>query len=202
MKRALACLVAAAGALTAPAAQAHLTSSGLGPWYDGVLHLLLTPGDLLLVMALALYAGLRGADSGRALLFALPGAWLASGLFGLTFSTELLWPLAAPLALITVGVLSAADVRLSRIALLLLAVAIGALQGLQNGSALAISGGGVGALFGVASAGFVLVALFAALATAQRAGWQRVALRVASSWIAAIGLLTLGWALRGAWIMS
>jgi hypothetical protein len=184
--------------LTAPAAEAHLMSSGLGPWYDGVLHLLVTPGDLLLVMALALYAGLRGADSGRALLFALPGAWLASGLYGLTSSTELLWPLAAPLALITVGVLTAADVRLPRYALVLLAVAIGSLQGLQNGSALALSGGGFGSLFGIVSAGFVIVALLAALATAQHAGWQRVALRAGGSWIAAIGLLTLGWTLRGA----
>jgi hypothetical protein len=28
--------------------------------------------------------------------------------------------------------------------------------------------------------------------------WMRIAVRVAGSWIAAIGLLLLGWALRGA----
>jgi hypothetical protein len=28
-------------------AQAHLVTSGLGPFYDGALHVLLSPGDLL-----------------------------------------------------------------------------------------------------------------------------------------------------------
>jgi hydrogenase/urease accessory protein HupE len=198
MRRTLACLVAAAGALAAPAAQAHLTSSGLGPWYDGVLHLLMTPGDLLLVIALALFAGLRGADSGRALLFALPGAWLAGGLCGLNFASELELPVETTLALIAVGLLVATSAPLPRSATLTLALAVGAVQGAQNGSAVAVSGGGLSTLLGIVSAGFVIVALVAALACVQREGWRRIALRVAGSWIAAIGLLTLGWAMRGA----
>jgi len=43
---------------------------------------------------------------------------------------------------------------------------------------------------------FVLVALFAALATRLRTTAARIALRVAGSWIAAIGLLMLGWLAR------
>ena len=38
----------AAGLLAGPgAAQAHLVNSGLGPFYDGALHLLLSPADML-----------------------------------------------------------------------------------------------------------------------------------------------------------
>jgi len=29
-----------------------------------------------------------------------------------------------------------------------------------------------------------------------RSGWQRIVIRVAGSWVAAIGLLLLGWSLR------
>jgi urease accessory protein len=36
----------------------------------------------------------------------------------------------------------------------------------------------------------------AGLVVSLRAAWARVAVRVAGSWIAAIGFLMLGWALR------
>jgi urease accessory protein len=190
-------LIAAAGALVAPTAEAHLMSSGLGPYYDGLLHLVLTPADLLLVVALALCAGLRGRDSGRAMVFALPLAWLAGGLYGLTFSGELSWPVATALATIGVGLLLAADAPLARAWLVVLAVTVGTMQGLQNGSSIATAAAGLRSMLGIVSACFVIVALLAALASAQHAGWRRVAVRVAGSWVAAIGLLTLGWTLRG-----
>ena len=47
------------------AAEAHLNSTGMGPLYDGAAHFLTSPGDLLSVLALALFAGLRGAGARR-----------------------------------------------------------------------------------------------------------------------------------------
>jgi hypothetical protein len=44
---------------------------------------------------------------------------------------------------------------------------------------------------------FVLVALGAALVVSLRAAWARIAVRAAGSWMAAVGLLMVGWALRG-----
>jgi hypothetical protein len=49
-------------------------------------------------------------------------------------------------------------------------------------------------LAGIVSALFVVVAL----AAAPRAPWTRIVVRVAGSWVAAAGLLLLGWALRAA----
>jgi urease accessory protein len=69
-------------ALWPTALEAHLNSTGLGPIYDGALHLLLSPEDLVPALALALLAGLRGARYGRVALLALPAAWLAGGLAG------------------------------------------------------------------------------------------------------------------------
>ena len=60
-------------------AEAHLVTTGLGPVYDGIGHLLVTPEDLLPVLALALCAGLRGAGAGRRVLRVFPGAWIVGG---------------------------------------------------------------------------------------------------------------------------
>ena len=78
-----------------------------------------------------------------------------------------------------------------------LALALGLLHGFINGTAMAQAGGGVLSLVGIATAVFTVVAIVAALVVSLRGAWTRVAVRVAGSWIAAIGLLMLGWALRG-----
>ncbi len=62
---------------------AHLVGTGLGPLFDGVGHVVVTPEDLLPVIALALLAGLGGKSYGRMVLFVLPVAWLIGGLVGL-----------------------------------------------------------------------------------------------------------------------
>src|SRR5215467_5523690 len=67
------CTVAVVALALCPArADAHLNSTGMGPVYDGMLHFVLSPEDLIPVLALALLAGLRGAPYGRRALFALP----------------------------------------------------------------------------------------------------------------------------------
>ena len=52
-------------------------------------------------------------------------------------------------------------------------------------------------LLGLLAALFVLVALVAACVVSLHQPWARMVVRVAGSWLAAIGLLMLGWALRG-----
>ena len=56
-----------AGVVLCPAAQAHLVTTGLGPIYDGVGHFFLSPEDVLIAIALALFAGMRGPAAGRIL---------------------------------------------------------------------------------------------------------------------------------------
>ena len=70
------CLIAAFGLLFMPSyASAHLVTTGLGPVYDGIGHLVMTPEDLIPAPAIALFAGLRGATPGRRAFFVLPLAW-------------------------------------------------------------------------------------------------------------------------------
>ena len=57
---------------------------------------------------------------------------------------------------------------------------------------------GLGALgvMGIVACVFTLTALTTSLVVPLRAVWARAAVRVAGSWIAAVGLLLFGWALR------
>jgi len=177
-------------------AHAHLMNTGLGPFYDGILHLLVTPVDLLPLLAMSLYAGQRGAAPGRTTLFSLPVAWFAGGLIGLRVSAEFSLPVITTLILVGIGVLVAADARFSRVGVGALAVGIGLLHGILNGSAMAEAGAGLRGLLGIALTAFVIVALVSAFVVSLREGWPRIVIRVAGSWIAAIALLMLGWTLR------
>jgi urease accessory protein len=190
--------VLAAGVATlAPiAAHAHLVNTGLGPFYDGVTHFLLTPEDLLPALALALLAGLRGARAGRLVLFALPIAWLAGGLVGLAIPLPGSSLAVTTLSFLALGGLVAADARLRPAWVAAIAIAVGLLHGALNGAAMAEARLGAVGLSGIAAVLFVTVAIAAALVVALRAPWTRIAVRVAGSWIAATGLLVLGWSLR------
>ncbi len=94
------------------------------------------------------------------------------------------------------GGLAAIDRRLSPTVVTALAVAVGLLHGWLNGTAIAESQREAIGLVGIAAMTFVLVALVSAFVVSVRAVWARMAVRVAGSWIAAIGLLMLGWSLR------
>jgi hydrogenase/urease accessory protein HupE len=189
----------AAGALTlgSDAAQAHLVNTGIGPVYDGIAHLFVSFEDLLPVIAMALLAGLNGPLAGRRALFGLPLIWLLGGWAGSGMPGAML-PVAPPtLSLLVLGILVAADFRLGPPAVTALALALGLAHGWQNGVALAAAGLPATSLFGTAGAVFVVTALVAAMVVALRRPWTRIAARVAGSWIAASGLLLLGWTLSG-----
>jgi hydrogenase/urease accessory protein HupE len=163
--------------------------------YDGISHFALTPEDLVPVLALTLLTGLRGADHGRRALFVLPAAWLAGGLAGLG-APGAVHPVLTSLSFVILGGLVAADARLPLAVTTALAVILGLFHGFLNGTATAQPGLGASGIAGIVAAVFVLVALAASLVTPLQAGWARIVVRVAGSWIAALGLLLVGWALR------
>ena len=179
-------------------AEAHLVTTGLGPIYDGISHVLMSPDDLVPILAMAFLAGLNGPAAGRRTLFALTGAWCAGGVAGFYSGQPLVPGAAAALSFLVLGGLTAADWRLSPTLTTALAVAVGVLHGSLNGAGIAESQRELLGLVGIASVVFVLVALASAFVVSLRAAWTRIAVRVAGSWVAAIGLLMLGWSLRGA----
>jgi hydrogenase/urease accessory protein HupE len=176
---------------------AHLMTTGLGPFYDGLAHLFVTPEDLLPVLALSLAAGLRGPAGGRTALFVLPPAWLAGVFLGRFFSPHWIWPVFSAILTVAFGALAALDRKLPAGAVAVLAATLGLWNGSWNGIEIARSGAAVfGTGLGIATAVFVVVALTGSLAATVRAAAARIAARVAGSWIAAAGIFMLGWSLR------
>ena len=189
-------LLALASVLFAPAADAHLVETGFGGFYDGIAHLAMTPSDLLVVLALALFAGQRGTTAARWALFALPLAWLVGGLAGAKWPGAGVPPLWTTLSFLLAGALVALGARVRYVGVASLAVLAGTLHGFANGATMVPTGASALALGGAATAVFCLVAIVAAEVTALPSGWPRIAVRVAGSWIAAAGLLMLGWLAR------
>jgi hydrogenase/urease accessory protein HupE len=196
MSRRLAMSAVVVGLWPVPA-HAHLVTTGLGPLYDGVSHLLFSPDDLLAVLAMAALAGLNGATAGRRGLFVLSLAWLIGATAGLRVDAGEVPPAAAAaVTLLVLGLLTAVDCRLSPLRVAGVAVALGLVHGWLNGVGIDDAGGGSLRLVGTVSAVFVIAALAAGLVVSLRAAWARVAVRAVGSWVAAIGLLMLGWSLR------
>jgi hydrogenase/urease accessory protein HupE len=189
--------LAAVAVVLAPAtAYAHLANSGLGPFYDGLLHFSMSPGEILPVLALGLLAGRRGAAAGRMAVLALAAAWLTGRMVGMPPVAGMAPAYVAAVTL-GLGALVALDPSLPRTGVTALAAGLGWLQGAMFGVDDAIGGAGAGATVGAYVASIVVVLLAAGQASALREQWTRSAVRVAGSWIAAAGLLMLGWQIRG-----
>jgi hydrogenase/urease accessory protein HupE len=175
---------------------AHLVPTGLGPWGDGMARLVLQPTDLLLVLALVLLAAQAEGRCAERLPLLLPLAWLLGGLGGFSLAAELSWMLPCTIAVTALGLLVTLGVRwLARI-VLPGAAGLALLFGLAAGSTLAGHAGGLAALAGEAVAIAVLTTLLLLPLAPPRRRWLELGLRVIGSWIAATGLLMLGWLVR------
>lgn len=181
--------------LVPAAACAHDLSDRYGAFLGAAIHPLISLDHLLAFLGVGLLAGQQGTPAARRTV----AAFVAGLLLGVVLSTVL--P-ASPDALrflgvfnlaslLVLGAFAAAALRLPLWLVAFLAALFGASHGLENGIDLADALSVLSAL-GVLTAGLVATAPVAVLVVKLRAGWQRVAVRVAGSWIAAIGLIVLG----------
>jgi urease accessory protein len=171
---------------------AHSVSKRFGDFYGGMLHPLTALEHLLPIVGLSLLAGQQGARRAR---------WVL-GLFPLgLFMGALLAPYAQPdwliiglnrISIVVAGILVAAAVRLPLPVLGPAALVLGLSHGVENTSAISSSIALHLFVPGVVVAGISMVAIIAAIAVSLSVPWQRIAIRVVGSWIAAIGILVLG----------
>jgi hydrogenase/urease accessory protein HupE len=186
-------------ALTAGVAlpvQAHLVETGFGAFYDGFAHVVLTPADLLLIIGLALLVGQRGTQAARWAVVLLPLAWLAGGLLGRALPLSSTWPALTTLTFAIAGALVALNARLPNAVVAVAVVLAAALHGIVNGATMAPGGAALLGIAGAVAAAACLFTILAAQVSALQAGWTRVAVRVGGSWVAAAGVLMLGWLAR------
>ena len=171
---------------------AHLVTTGLGPLFDGIGHAVVTPQDLLPVIAIALLAGLGGKAYARKVLFILPASWLVGGLLGMA----LMWsaPLSTTaLSFIVIGGLVVANRPASEKTGIALAVALGLLHGQMSGVEMQAAGIGLVGILATVGTLFVLVSLVTGFVVSLERPWTRIAVRVVGSWIVAVGVLYVGW---------
>jgi len=175
-------------------ADAHFVSSGLGPFYDGVTHFAQTPADWIMVLAVALLAGMQGSDAARMCLL-LPAGWLVGGLTG---QHPMLpeHPFLLPCVLMTLGSFTACNVRVSAVVVAIISGMLGFVLGHYNGVSAYFTSGGTATVLGISTGALVFSIFTAGIAVKAAQGWQRIILRIVGSWMTASGLLMLGWALH------
>ena len=174
---------------------AHLVTTGLGPLYDGISHFLMSPEDSAVAFVAALFAGLRGPDASKRIMFILPVAWLLGGIIGENVNSFPNFP-ATGCVMLILGALAAADLKPNLTAISFVLGTAGLVQGWSNGASMNVRSGTTLALLGVSAAVFLVVTLVAGFVVALKPKWMRIAARVLGSWMAAVGLLLIGWFFR------
>lgn len=174
--------------------QAHLVNTPFGDFYGGVLHPLTALGHVLPMLALGLFAGFQPVRSGRWVLLAFPVGLLAG--LGLAPWIPSLTPFSALnlASFIVLGALVASAWHLPRWALIGLSLVFGIGHGYENGLAMTETTNATLFVAGVATAGYIVVALIAAAISflARERPWFRLSVRAAGSWIAAVGVMLMG----------
>lgn len=177
----------------ADSAFAHSATRGAGDFYAGALHALTAPEHLLPFLAFGILAGQQGRKAEPVLLvFCLS---LAAG------ATAALWAVPVPyvgllniVSAILFGALVAASWSLPMALCYGLALAFGLSHGFANGAGMIEQTKPYLYIPGVALAGFAVTAcglMVTDYLLRRQAEWIHIAVRVAGSWIAAIGILVL-----------
>lgn len=189
---------AAALVLLPESAQAHLVITGMGPVYDGMLHFGLSPEDYLPIVALAFFSGLRGSAAARMALGGLVAGWLAGGIVAMCVVSVApeLTSVATAMLFLVIGGLLASNFEVSARAAGVAGALLGLVRGMADLTGTVFSVAHTLTLIGMVASGFVVFSLAASLTLPLKRAWLIVATRVSGSWLAALGLLLLGWIVR------
>lgn len=192
-------LLVMAFALVGTRAEAHAVFSPSGPFVGGVKHFFISLDDGLLVLALGIVAALTETKAANRLFLLLPGSWLAAGAIGAVVRVPC--PGSEKISAVTLllaGLWAAFNPKASAKVVLVFAASMGIIHGYFNGSALGPDTirATASQLLGI-TVSCLLVALYpSTLLDLCKQSWARIVARVVGSWIAATGLLLLGWSLR------
>jgi len=172
-------------------AHAHAIGTRLGDFYGGLLHPVLTLEHVFPLIALGLWAGQHGPAGGRRVLVTFPLALLAGAMVGVMGRA---WPWMAEVnkvSFLVLGLLVAWARRWPTTVLVALAAVFGFSHGYGNSLGMEFQTAPPLFISGLLVAGVWMMALGSALTIvlSRRAEWLQVAVRVAGSWIAAVGIM-------------
>lgn len=190
--RRLAILAAAALALLAAPAEAHIVSARLGDFYAGALHPLTGLEDLVQWLALGLLAGSQPPERARWVVPAFPLGLLLGVLLMRSGHGWPALPLVDAAGMVLLGALLALAAAVPGAALAGLAALLGVLRGGANTSDLGDAADPTLFACGLLLSGYAVATLAGGGAMMFRRlapGWPVIALRACGSWIVAVGLM-------------
>jgi urease accessory protein len=171
-------------------ARAHDVASGIGGFYGGLLHPLLVPTHTLALVGLGLCIG-QHMSRQRAVLLTLFGVSLVAGVIMIVSAFAVTAAEYAILAVAAAAGLAVASARPQWLVSAPLAAVAGAAIELDSVPQEISMWATFLALTGSAVAAFPIVMVVSQLTAYCRRDWQRIAVRVAGSWIAASAILVL-----------
>ena len=183
-------------------AEAHIVALRLGDFYAGALHPLTDLQDLILWGAVGMLGGTLGATRGRWLVLVFPLGLLTGLALAETFGITITGSTVDAAMVLVLGLLLAAAVRIPTAALCALAFVLAAVRGAANASDLGPETDRLLFAAGLACSGYALITLVMALVLAFRGAetstptnWRKITLQALGGWIAAIGLMMVGYGL-------
>jgi urease accessory protein len=195
-------LIAAAALLLVQAspAEAHIIALRLGDFYAGAVHPLTDLQDLILWGAIGVLGGTLGAARGRWLVLVFPLGLLTGLVLAQSFEITSTGSTVDAAMVLILGLLLATAVRIPTVVLCALAFALAAIRGAANAVDLGPETDRLLFAAGLACSGYAVITLVMALVLAFRGedtsapiGWRKITLQALGGWIAAIGLMMVGY---------
>ncbi|MGE3873009.1 MAG: HupE/UreJ family protein [Parvibaculaceae bacterium] len=174
-------------------AHAHFVNSGLGPFYDGALNLLLSPLDIVRLVALCLFMGAQGQGPARNLVIVAFISWFATATSALSVGATAPFEVTNAVSLFLLGGAVAFDLKPRPLVAGMVAAGFAGLSGVQSGIELRSHDADWVSLLGAAAVAAAIMLLATALVVSATKFPVRVACRVLGSWMSATGLLSIGW---------
>jgi urease accessory protein len=188
-KIALAVALASLIALLSPSTATAHPIKGVGDFYAGMLHPLTALEFLLPWIALSLFAGQQGRRAALLTLALFPLALMSGAGLSMILPSPT-WLSAVDLAIIPIlGLAVASAITCSSTVVVILVSAVGLLHGMANGSEIASPMSPWRFIPGLAAVAILVLAYGIGLVRSLKKPWTQIAVRVAGSWIAAVGIM-------------
>jgi urease accessory protein len=186
---AFAMVLASLIALLSPATASAHPIKGVGDFYAGMLHPLTALEFLLPWIALSLFAGQQGRKAALLTLALFPLALMSGAALAMTLPSPT-WLNAVDLAIIPIlGLAVALAITCPNTVVVIIVSAVGLLHGMANGSEIAAPMSPWRFIPGLAAVAILFLAYGIGLVRSLKRPWTQIAVRVAGSWIAAVGIM-------------
>jgi urease accessory protein len=185
-------VVAASFVTLAPLPAFAHPMQGVGDFYAGMLHPVITIETVLPMIALSLLAGQQRREAAIQLLATFPAALIAGAVLATLGKAPSALGLVQLMITAVLGILVAFSRRVPDWLLIALGVALGISAGWANATEVFGQVSGLRFVAGLAVVGLLLLVYGNGLVRNLKVEWTQIAVRVVGSWIAAASILVLG----------